>query len=327
MHAIRPQPAAASVARARALLIGATLLWGMSFPLTRGIELAQRMHVPPMPDAALAAANMALRFGLAALVLLPFFGAGLRNVTRREWSQAIVLGLLACAGLYLQTLGLIWTDASVAAFLTQLYTLIVPLIVAVRDRRLPTARTFVACGLVLAGAMLLSPGIRQHFRPGWGEIIIVLGTGFIAAQIVCLERPVYAENRAGVVTLLMFTIITLVSLVLAPLAGGTVGGIPSTCAGPAVWEMMAALVLFCTALSFFIMNQWQRWVSATEAGLIYCLEPIVATVVCSFLPGWISALAGVNYPNEALTWNLFAGGSLIVAATILVVTQKRTASG
>jgi drug/metabolite transporter (DMT)-like permease len=88
---------------------------------------------------------------------------------------------------------------------------------------------------------------------------------------------------------------------------------------------MLATVLFCTVINFFIMNKWQRWISATEAGLIYCLEPVVATIFASFLPGWISLLATVSYRNETLSWTLLAGGALIVGATILVATERRPA--
>ena len=43
------------------------------------------------------------------------------------------------------------------------------------------------------------------------------------------------------------------------------------------------------------MNKWQRWISATEAGLIYCLEPVIATILSSFLPGWISAMTRASF--------------------------------
>ncbi len=86
-----------------------------------------------------------------------------------------------------------------------------------------------------------------------------------------------------------------------------------------------ALVLLCTVFNFLIMNEWQRCVSATEAGLIYCIEPVIATILSGFLPGWISRLAGVSYMNETLTWSLLVGGILIVGATILVATERRTA--
>jgi drug/metabolite transporter (DMT)-like permease len=73
------------------------------------------------------------------------------------------------------------------------------------------------------------------------------------------------------------------------------------------------------------MNRWQRWLSATEAGLIYCIEPVIAAILSGFLPGWISCYAGINYPNEALRWTLLLGGLLIVSATVLVATERRTA--
>jgi drug/metabolite transporter (DMT)-like permease len=92
---------------------------------------------------------------------------------------------------------------------------------------------------------------------------------------------------------------------------------------PALIGLSLALVLFCTVMNFLVMNAWQRCVTATEAGLIYCIEPVIATVLSAFLPGWISRLAGITYTNEILTWTLFVGGGLIVAATVLVATERR----
>jgi len=316
-------PGVLLVRRARALLIGATVLWGLSFPLLRGLELAQKAHVPPVSDSALACADVGMRFGVAALILLPIFGRDLGRVTLREWSQAIGLALFAGAGTCLQTLGLAWTDASVAAFLTQLYTLIVPLIVAVRDRRFPSLRVIVACGLVLAGAAMLSPGLLTHLSLGPGELVIIISTGFLAGQIVWVERPIYAENRPGLVTLIMFLLLTGFFAVGYFGSGGTAHIAGQLFGTPPLGELSLALVLFCTVTNFLIMNAWQRCVSATEAGLIYCIEPVIATALSAFLPGWISRLAGITYLNETLTWSLLAGGVLIVAATVLVATERR----
>jgi drug/metabolite transporter (DMT)-like permease len=318
-------PGAILIRRARALLIGTTVLWGLSFPLLRGLELAQRANAPEVSDSALACADVAIRFALAALFLLPIYGRQLARVTFREWSQAIGLALFAAGGLYLQTLGLAWTDASVAAFLTQLYTLIVPLIVAVRDRRFPSLRVIVACVLVLIGAALLSPGLLRHFTLGPGEWMIILSTLFMASQIVWVERPLYAENRAGVVTLIMFAILAGVFTACYFTAGGTAHAAGQLFGTPVLWTLTVALVLLCTVFNFLIMNAWQRCVSATEAGLIYCIEPVIATLLSAFLPGWISRAASITYTNETLTWSLLVGGVLIVGATVLVATERRTA--
>ena len=318
-------PGAVLIRNARVLLIGTTVLWGLSFPLMRGLELVQKANAPHVPDAALASADMAMRFGLAVLFLLPILGRQLVRVTFPEWSQAIGLAFFAAGGLYLQTLGLAWTDASIAAFLTQLYTLIVPLIVAVRDRRFPSLRVIVACVLVLVGAAMLSPGLLRHFILGAGELVIIISTFFTASQIVWVERPLYAENRAGVVTLIMFAILAGIFAAGFFMMGGTGHFAGQVFGTQAIWVLTLALVLLCTVFNFLIMNAWQRCVSATEAGLIYCIEPVIATALSSFLPGWISRLASITYLNEALTWSLLVGGVLIVTATGLVATERRTA--
>jgi drug/metabolite transporter (DMT)-like permease len=318
-------PGAILIRRARMLLIGTTILWGLSFPLLRGLELVQRANAPEVSDSALACADVAIRFALAVFFLLPIYGRDLARVTWREWSQAIGLALFAAGGLYLQTLGLAWTDASVAAFLTQLYTLIVPLIVAVRDRRFPSLRVVVACVLVLAGAAMLSPGLLRHFTLGPGELVIILSTFFMASQIVWVERPLYAENRAGVVTLIMFAILTGVFAAGYFTVGGTERAVGQLFGTPVLWMLTLALVLFCTVFNFLIMNAWQRCVSATEAGLIYCIEPVIAAFLSSFLPGWISRAASISYTNETLTWSLLVGGVLIIGATVLVATERRAA--
>src|ERR1700683_2925764 len=91
-------PGVVLIRRARALLIGTTVLWGLSFPLLRGLELVQRSVAPHVSDAALASADMAIRFGLAVLFLLPMYGRQLVRVSWREWRQAIGLAVLAGGG-------------------------------------------------------------------------------------------------------------------------------------------------------------------------------------------------------------------------------------
>ena len=315
-------PSLLMIRRARMLLVGATLLWALSFPLVRGLQIAEKAQVPDMADSTLAGGSLFIRFGLGAAVLLLFYGRGLLNVTRAEWSQSLGLGALGGAGLYLQTLGLAWTDASVSAFLTQLYTLLVPLIVAFRDRRFPSGRVIIACVLVLAGVVMLSPGLLTHLTLGPGELVILISTGFIAGQIVWVERPMYAGNRSGLVTLIMFAIMSGAAGLGYLTRGGTVSDLGRLLNNSTLWEMTLVLVLLCTVATYFVMNTWQRYVSATEAGLIYCIEPVMATALSAFVPGWISSIASISYTNEILGWALAIGGVLILTATILVATEK-----
>ena len=89
-------------------------------------------------------------------------------------------------------------------------------------------------------------------------------------------------------------------------------------ASPATCGFLAILVVFCTLISYMMMNRWQKQVTATEAGLIYCIEPVIASLLSLFLPAIFSSWAGIHYANEQLTARLFIGGGLITAANLLL---------
>jgi drug/metabolite transporter (DMT)-like permease len=82
--------------------------------------------------------------------------------------------------------------------------------------------------------------------------------------------------------------------------------------------LSAAITFFCTIIAFVFMNKWQRFVPATEAAIIYGAEPVFASILALFLPAIISRFSGIDYPNEHITWQLLAGGGLVVAANLLL---------
>ena len=87
---------------------------------------------------------------------------------------------------------------------------------------------------------------------------------------------------------------------------------------------MGTITLGCTLFSYLMMNRWQKFVTATEAGLIYCLEPVCASIFALFMPVWLSSLCGVLYANETLTMNLLVGSLLVTLANVLLHWPKRT---
>jgi len=66
------------------------------------------------------------------------------------------------------------------------------------------------------------------------------------------------------------------------------------------------------------MNKWQPKITSTEAGLIYCVEPLFASIFVLFVPAIFSRWAGIDYPNEHATWSLVVGGGLITLANVVV---------
>ena len=137
-------------------------------------------------------------------------------------------------------------------------------------------------------------------------------------QIFTLEDKRYAANRVMPVTLLMFASVALIFVAMA------LGTAPRLADVLVPWTSVAwvgftlLLTGFCTIGAFTIMNTWQPKISATEAGLMYCFEPIFGSIMALFLPAIFSAWAGLQYANESLTWHLLVGGGLITLANVLI---------
>jgi drug/metabolite transporter (DMT)-like permease len=201
--------------------------------------------------------------------------------------------------------------------LTQGYCVFIPLWVALVHRRWPTLKIFLSVALVVAGVGVLAGVNLNSFRLGRGEIETLIASLMFTGQILCLERSRYAENRPLCMTVLMFPVMSLMALPLvcatAPSAGWS-----RACASPAAMGLIVIITVVCTLGAYTLMNVWQRRVPATEAGLIYCAEPVFASVMALFLPQIFSRWAGIDYANEQVTVRLLIGGGLITVANVLL---------
>jgi drug/metabolite transporter (DMT)-like permease len=316
-----PSPASQHV-RAVLMLLLANVFWGLSFPLIKAIAFAHQQLLPASGSWFITSCTIAPRFILAAAILAVWQRGALRRLTRSELRQGAGLALFASAGMLFQNDGLQFTSASTSAFLTQLYAIMIPVWVALRARRWPPAVVWASCVLVLAGVAVLGRFDWRELRLGRGELETLVSSLFFMGQILWLERREFAGNRAMPVTFVMFVLEAAAFVVLT----GTLlaGGAPRAAAVPvllasAPWlGFTLALTLFCTVGAFSLMNTWQPKITATEAGLIYCLEPVFASLMALVLPGLFSRWAGFAYPNETLTLNLLIGGGLITAANVLI---------
>lgn len=300
------------------MLLLANLLWGLSFPLIKAMVFAHQQVMPESSTWFITAYTVAPRFLIAALVLLVLLWPGLHTITRSEVKQGALIGVTAGIGMLFQNDGLQFTSASVSAFLTQFYAIMIPMWIALRSRRWPPATVLVCSALVLAGVAILGRFDFRAMHLGRGELETLLSSVFFMMQILVLDRRDFAANRALPVSLVMFTVQALMfagmAVATAPSPAGLL--VPWT-SGPWVGFTLA-LTLFCTLGAYTLMTRWQPKITATEAGLIYCIEPLFASMLALFLPALLSVWGGINYPNERLTWHLLLGGGLITAANVLL---------
>lgn len=303
---------------ALAMLLLANLFWGLSFPLIKAIGATHVELIPGSSNWFITAMCIAPRFLLGTAFMLAISRSQLTGASRGEIRQGLLLGVSASCGMLFQTDGLQFTNASTSAFLTQFYALMIPIYVAVRARRWPRPVVWVCSVLVLGGVAILSNFNFRELHLGRGELETLISSGFFMWQILVLEDKRYAGNRVLPVTTVMFAteaaIFTVMALATAPSPADVL--VPWTNAPWLVFTVL--LTLFCTIGSFTLMNKWQPSITATEAGLLYCTEPIFTSVIALFLPALLSAWAGVNYANESLTWHLLLGGALITGANILI---------
>lgn len=300
------------------MLLLTNFLWGFSFPLIKAIALQHEQLLPASGGWFITAMSLAPRFLLGAVFMLPVSWRQVREATANEMRQGLLLGFSAALGMLFQIDGLQTISASTSAFLTQFYAIMIPIFVAVRARRVPGTTVWIACVLVLAGVAVLGRFNLRDFHLGRGEAETLLSSVFFMWQILLLEDKRFAGNRVMPVTTLMFATeavaFSAFAFAVAPTAGAVL--VPWT-SGP--WLVFTlSLTVLCTIGAFLLMNRFQPVITATEAGLLYCTEPIFTSALALFLPALLARWGGFVYPNETLTWQLLVGGGLITAANLLL---------
>lgn len=294
------------------------IFWAFSFPFTKTLHSLGNQTVPGVSSLFLSAWAVVIRFGFSALVLFIMTARRLPGISRLEVQQGLGLGFFGGLGMFFQLDGLAYTQASTSAFFTQAYCVIIPLWVAVSRRKWPPVPVWIACGLAVAGAAILADLSSQNLRLGRGEWETLAGSVFFTGQILWLDHPRYAANDVGRFTLVMFLSMVGVCLPVAWFFAGQPSDFLRVYSAPASLVLLLLLSTGCTLLTYLLMNRWQRELPATEAGLLYCSEPVFTSAICLFLPGWLSSLSGIGYPDESLTGHLLLGGLLILLANVLI---------
>ncbi len=300
-------------------LVLSTAAWGLSFPAAKAVMQAQALLLPDRPEWFHAAFILFNRMLIATVVMLLLLRSRMRGLTRTELRQGMELGLFGGLGMLLQTDAQNYIAASTSAFFTQFTCVFIPLTIALRSRRAPTGSVVASALLVMTGCAVLSGVQLGGIAFGRGEWETIAAAVLFTAQILCLERAEFHGTDSMRTATIMFA---MKGTILLPFVLAGCGGIATLAApytSPSVLGLSALLAIVCTAYAYSAMTHWQRYVTSTQAGLIYATEPVFASVWALFLPGLFSTLAGLHYANEQLHWQLFAGGTLILAANLLLI--------
>jgi len=273
-------------------LLGVTVVWGSSFVIVKEALVL----VPPFTF-------IALRFTVATAVLAALFGRRMRELSRHDIGNGLLVGLFLFAGFALQTLGLGLTKASTAGFITGLSVVLVPVVAFLWLRHQPGLGSGVGVLLATVGLGLLSLG--DSLAMGAGDLLVLGCAIAFALHIVAVGR--FAPR----VDAYAFTIIQLALT-------GALAWIVALVAEPVDLAVLAppvvAAVLFlgvgATAFAFLVQNVAQRFTSPTHTALVFTMEPVFAAL-------FAYALLGEQLGPRAL-----AGGALILAGMLVAELRK-----
>jgi len=135
-----------------------------------------------------------LRFGLGAITLLPVMwlrsGSKINNAARQESDGGInlikgglIIGVILFCGAAFQQVGLIYTTAGKAGFITGLYVVFVP-IAGLFFRQHANKGTWIGAVLALAGLYLLS--VTENLSVAKGDVLVIVGAFFWTGHVMVI---------------------------------------------------------------------------------------------------------------------------------------------
>jgi drug/metabolite transporter (DMT)-like permease len=272
------------------LLLAATI-WGTAFVAQRTAAQSSGVFL-----------FNGLRFLLGALVLLPFVlrkpaAHSPRKMQHHELAGILVAGLLLFTAGTLQQMGLIYTTAGNAGFITGLYVVFVPVFLAVGGKQNLRIPIWTASLLAALGLFLLSTGGQMRLSPG--DSLVLAGAVVFALHVIWIGRLVQRIN-------------------VLPLAAGQylVTGLLSLGVGGLVETNLAAVItnawlpilytgIFSIGLGYTLQVIGQRLAPPADAAILLSMEAPIAAI-----SGWL--LLG-----EKLALIQLSGAGLMLAGMLL----------
>jgi drug/metabolite transporter (DMT)-like permease len=286
------------------MLLLTAAIWGSAF-------VAQRVgmnHIGPLTF-------NGIRFALGALVLVPVIvWRNGRNHNKGSFSKLIKGGLIAggilFAGATLQQVGLVYTTAGKAGFITGLYVIFVPVIGFFWGIRLGIGG-WIGAGIATAGLFLLS--VTESFALAPGDFWVLVGAIFWALHVLVLSRlspKLDTIKLAGV----QFAVCAFFSLISACFTETlTLEGLK----GAAIPILYGGIL--SVGMAYTLQVVAQKDAPAIHAALILSLEAVFSAVF-----GWL-ILGEVMNNRGNIGCVLMLSGMLIVQLFPLTVNKVKKA--
>lgn len=277
--------------RANAMLLLTAVIWGGGF-------VAQRVGMRSMGPFTF----NGLRFTIGTLTLLPvmIWRGQHREGEGVQRKSMLVIGGIAGAFLFFgatfQQLGLVYTTAGKAGFVTGLYVILVPLLGMVWGDRAPI-QTWVGAALAVVGLYFLS--VKGNFTFARGDAYVLVGAFFWAGHV---QFIAHFTSRVGPLRLsfVQSAFTALSSFVVGFLWEETQWAMVMRAAGPILYGGVISI-----GIAYTLQIVAQQEARPAHAAIILSLESVFAV-----LWGWL-------FLGEILTPRGILGCILILCGMVL----------
>lgn len=262
-----------------------TILWGMTFAFIKDAIAT----LPPLNF-------LFWRFGIASAILFILFFKKIKLNKETLW-YGFFLGIFLLGTVGFQTIGLLYTTASTASFITGLSVIMVALSEPVMNQYWPSKYLMFSCLLALSGVGIITLG--DGIAINIGDVWVFLCAVSFAIFIVLAGKASHIHQP--------LTLTFLQSLFVCISAGG-LGAVLGDITLPSetnVWIAIIFCSLFASILAFFLQLNYQKYVSASKVAIIYSLEPVFATLTAAL------------YLGERLAFPFYIGAAMIFIAILL----------
>ena len=273
------------------MLLFTALIWGTSF-------VAQRSGMETIGPFTF----NGIRCLLGALVLLPvIIGMDYHSTKKRRSTRSLIIGGLLCGLIFflsssVQQIGLVYTTAGKAGFITALYIVIVPITGIFLKKKV---RPILWISVILATAGLYLLSIKEGFSIGKGDLLVVLSAFGFAAHILAIDH--FAPKVDGIkLSCLQFLFCGLVSIPFMAVLETV-----SWSAVLSAWLPLLYTGVLSCGVAYTLQVLAQKHTDPTVTSLILSLESLFAVV------GGILILGEQISMRETLGCLVMFGGILL----------------
>lgn len=256
-----------------------TLIWGGTFALIKNAF----NDISPL-------LFLGLRFGIAALIFLPFVYSSLKKTNKQTLIAGSILGFFYFAGFTAQSLGLNLTTATKSGFITGTFVVFIPILQLIIEKRKPKWFNVLGVLLVLIGLILLSSKGKNAL-----DFIKQLGSDFNLGDLLTLLCALLFAFQVVYVDVFTkkydYLPMVFVQLLITGVGGFILSFIFSISSletfkftlNTTVVTAILYTAIFASIIATVIQLKFQKFVSPTKAGIIFSIEPIFAAIFAYFL--------------------------------------------